>query len=69
MTEISIDPITNGVNKISLEPMNENIDDNKNSTDCEYSEKWGFTLDELYKLGLQFYKGKTIISSNNLFQM
>ena len=61
MSENSIEPITNGVNNISLSP-EEPIETNNENKDDEYLEKWGFILEDLYKLGLQFYKGNWLIS-------
>ena len=57
MTDSSVESIVNGVNTVSIDQKDNTLDDANNDIDCEYSEKWGFTLDELYKLGLQFYKG------------
>ena len=50
------DSLSKAVDSLQLNgDANGNSEANKSTDDCE--RKWGFYLDELYKLALQFYKG------------
>ena len=44
----------------NLEINNENDKNMTTKIDNTFDKKWGLPLDEIYKLALRFYKGKTI---------
>ncbi len=48
--------LVNGVESlsVSVSPL---PDTNDNICPDEYQDKWGFSLEELYKIALKFYKG------------
>ena len=54
MAATEVEKINDSVNSLNITDSHQN---GVNESNDDFSEKWGFPMDELYKLALRFYKG------------